>query len=47
MEDNSTIADLKSSLTMLQEAVEKSKSELQSMENNKVLQYLSYNLLSH
>lgn len=37
VEDRSTIADLKSSITLLQEAVEKYKKEMQSIENDKVL----------
>jgi len=36
VEDNTTIADLKSSITILQETMEKYKEEMQSIEDDKV-----------
>lgn len=36
IEDNSTIADLKSNISLLQEAMEKHKKEMESLESDKV-----------
>ena len=49
MEDESTIADLKSSITILQEAMETCKKDVQSVESDKVLLVIRvlFNILYH